>query len=173
MTNLGFFFFFFFCNMKVYNIKTISYLQGCPNERYHVEIKSELFSFPASSRFFGEVEIKANSPRFETKENRGHTVCCLDHIQESDHMCKASFIKKKLKLKKNTSKAFYTYDFIFICPIAIENIVHAPGQGSDESVQRAVKLPVSLCNLVLPSVCSHWLRMYSHEGDCFSKALVM
>lgn len=86
-------------------------------------------------------------------------------------MCKASFIKKiKIKIPQ---RHFYTYDFIFICPIAIENIVHAPEQGSDASVQHAGKLPISLCNLVLPSVCSHWLRMYSHEGDCFSKALVM
>ena len=46
--------------MKVYNIKNISYLQGCPSERY-LEVKRELFHFSVGGRLFGEGEIKANS----------------------------------------------------------------------------------------------------------------
>lgn len=53
--------------------------------------------------------------------------------------------------------------------VAIANSVQSPEQGSDESMGHAVKVSVSLCALVLPRVCSHWLRRYSWEGDCFSK----
>lgn len=93
--------------------------------------------------------MKANSARFGILKGRGHATHCLDRSQESDHMCKASFSQTK------TSLYFYTYNFIYLCHIAIANIVHTPDQDSDESVQHAVKGPVSLCNLVLPTGCRH------------------
>lgn len=93
--------------------------------------------------------MKTNSARCGIKKGRGHTTHCLDHSQESDHRVKHLSFKQKLL------KYLYTYNFIYLCHIAIANIVHTPDQDSDESVQHAVKVPVSLFNLVLPTGCSH------------------
>lgn len=42
--------------MNVYNSKTTSYLEGCLNGRYYLEIKRELVHFPISSRYLEKMK---------------------------------------------------------------------------------------------------------------------
>lgn len=105
--------------------------------------------------------MKANSAKFGIKKSGSHAICCLAQSQE------VIACLKYLSFRQKPQRYFYAYNCICLCCIVIANTVHTPEQDSDESVQYAAKLPVSLCNLVFPRGCRHWLSMYSCEG--FSK----